>query len=66
MIIIFSALIMISANQLRTILTYGGTVSLRSQWELTLNVTQTLILDSFFQSFSCTGSNMHDPFKTHH
>lgn len=55
MIIIFSALIIISANQLRTILTHGGTVSFRSQWELTLNVTLRLILDSFFKSFHAQG-----------
>lgn len=55
MIIIFSALIIISAKPVTHHPYTWWDCFIRSQWELTLNVTRRLILDSFFKSFHAQG-----------
>lgn len=64
MIIIFSALILISANWLHNIMTHGWTISFKSQQISKVTLTDSVFKFSFkFQVISCTGSNMHDPLK---
>lgn len=60
--IIFSALLVISENELHDIITLSWTVSLKFQQVLMLKVTRSDPRFTF-QVISCTGSNMHEPLK---
>ena len=57
-IIIFSALIIISANQLHSIIAHGWDYFILIPADVDVKVMQT-----DFQVISCTGSNMHEPFQ---